>query len=149
MGARGPNVDLQTRGAIAALTILGDQENQLSDVKISEILGVPRATIGEIKRGILAKVNTNGGSPLEDENINPKKGSGRAPLLTERDIRHLILTATRNRVQRAKPWSQVSHEAALPNTSLQTISRALRSKGYDRHVPAGKLKLAPEEPVAP
>lgn len=100
MTPHGPVIDLQTRGAIAAFAILSDQKDQLSDIKIFEILGVSRGTIGKIQRGILAEVNTNGGSPLKVENISPKKGPGRKPILNERDIQHLILTVTRDRHQR-------------------------------------------------
>lgn len=90
------------RGKIASLTLAPPPAQQLSLSETSKLLGIPRSTVAYVKRHILAEVDINGGTAMDNINLLPHKAPGRPKLMDEREKRRLRRTATRDRPQRLK-----------------------------------------------
>lgn len=90
------------RAAIVALSLLEDPRGKLTERQIAAMLHVPRSTVSGVVRHVLQEIDQNGGSVFEKKNLDPDKSPGRPKKLSQRDIRRLCHTATRNRAQRNK-----------------------------------------------
>lgn len=129
------------RAACVTLGLLLPESERKPEREISRLLNIPRASVGNIQRHVLQKRDVNGGSLLDDKNLAPFETPGRPKLLDERDRRHLIKTATRNRVQRFRDWSRVRSDAGLTHVSPQVICNALHEADYRRHSVCRKKSL--------
>lgn len=82
--------------------------------------------------------------PLTTEALQPRPRSGRPFALDERDERQLIRHATKNKLQRRKPWSKIAQELGIAY-SISAINSAFYRNGYGRYPPLYKPLLKPEQ----
>ena len=119
-------------GAIVALK----QNTNLSNVEVASRVGCHEKTVRNALSRI-QKADKENIPPLDTANSLYKQHShrsGRPPKISERQARHLIRCATKNRAQRRKPWTVIAAECGI-RASATAIQHAFESRGYGRHPP--------------
>ena len=126
MPKRGPEVDCGTRAVIAYSGII---RKPLS--VIGQEVNVPKSTCGDIRRHVTDRAKRTKLPVYHEVNQAPYYRTGRSEMLSLRQKNLLILHATFNKEQRAKPWPEIAAELRL-DVSRSTIERVFHDRGYAR-----------------
>lgn len=113
--------------------IVGLSKGNFSQRKITEILNIPKSTVGDV----LKKYNEQGLT-----STTPR--SGRPKILTERDNRHLIKLVKENRGNTLEEITENFNTKMSISVSKRTVQRTLHKKGYSGHA-AKKKPLVSEK----
>jgi hypothetical protein len=121
---RGPEVDGGLRAVIA------DSRKPLRD--ISNRLNMPKSTCHDIRRATHNRAKRTKLPVCHSINQAPYYRSGRPQVLSLREKDLLILHATMNKKQRAKPWKVIAAELELHAISESVINNVFYDRGYSR-----------------
>ena len=87
------------------------------------------------------KAQIHGGKPFDPINVTDALRSGRPPVITDRDKRRLIHTATKSKRNRLKNYEELQQEAGLTSVSLSLIQKVMKQAGYSKYAPNYKPLL--------
>ena len=81
--------------------------------------------------------------PLTSNALQPRPRSGRSPIKSRRDARHLTHYATKNKWQRGKAWATIARELGF-TCSADAINNAFKRNGFRRYPKHHKPPLSEE-----
>jgi transposase len=113
--------------------IIGLHKGGFSQRKITEILNIPKSTVGDV----IKKYNDQGLTTTASR-------SGRPKILTERDERHLINLVKENRNKTLEELTENFNTNMSISVSKRAVQRVLHKKGYSGHA-AKKKPLVSEK----
>ena len=131
--------DSATQGTIIYATDYQDRPFQ----EVGNQLGTSRQAVKQIQKRVHGKADKKNIHLLTAANFQRPRFK-RPSKLDVRDRRRLIRYATKNKINRRKPWTQCASECEI-QTSVIAINHAFEIQDYKRHPPKYKPFLIDEQ----